>query len=325
MGQNNLPEGDRIYDLYTGVYKPQIIRIALALDVFSTMAAGPQKAEVIAQACKCEVIGMHHLLNYLTSLNILISDGEEYALSVDAATFLVQGGKAYAGDLIMDFVSSSPWESLQESIRSGQPRNIDLEVHFAEDAWIESYRSLRISSSLEMWSTIGIIPEEFRQLRMLDLACGCAIKSMVLVQQYPGVFLTCLDTPLVLNVARDLAERWGILSKIRFIPDNLLTADLGESQYDVCLLGQVTHYLTQKQNKELFSRIYKTLIPGGELVLDVPMSPTKFEETSSFLSLLLWANSGGRAYQYDEYHSWLVAAGFSTVRQHSARLLSANR
>jgi SAM-dependent methyltransferase len=323
MNQNKIPEGDRIYELYTGVYKPQIIRIALGLDVFSPLKAGPAKAEFVAQVCKCEVVGISHLLDYLTSLNILGKQEDEYSLSCEAATFLVRGKKAYAGDLIMNFVGPAPWESIRESIRSGQPQNIDMEIHFAQDAWIESYRALRIPSSLEMWTKAGIIPESSLRVRLLDLACGCAIKSMVLVQRSPNVKLTCLDTPLVLEAARDLAERWGVLSQVSFLPDNLLTADLGEAKYDVCLLGQITHYLTKQQNCELFNHIYKVLIPGGKLVLDVPIETTQLDESSSFLSLILWANSGGRAYTFGEYRSWLMEAGFISIHLLTERLLLA--
>lgn len=325
MNLMNSPEGDRIYDLYTGVYKPQIIRIALGLDVFSPLNAGPVTVEFVTRACKCNMAGVHHLLDYLTSINILEKQDEKYCLSIEAATFLVRGKKAYTGNLIMDFIGPAPWISIMESIRSGQPKNIDLEIHFAQDAWIESYRASRIPSSLEMWTNAGIIPGSSLQLHLLDLACGCGIKSMVLAHRSPNVKLTCLDTPLVLEAARDLAERWGVLSQVRLLPDNLLTVGLGEAKYDVCLLGQITHYLTKQQNCELFERIYKALVPGGKLVLDVPMEKALLNESSSFLTLILWANSGGRAYTFDEYRSWLVNSGFITIHLLSERLLLAVR
>jgi hypothetical protein len=325
MSQENIPEGDRIYDLYTGVYKPQIIRIALILDVFSPLNNGPRKAEQVAQACHCEVVGIRHLLNYLASLNVLEKHDCEYSVTPEAATFLVRGKKAYTGDLIMNFVGPNPWESIQESIRSGRPRNVDLEIHFAQDAWIESYRVSRIPSSLEMWSKAGIEPEKFTNLRILDLACGCAIKSMVLVRESTNVELTCLDSPMVLQVARDLAERWGVLSQVRFTSDDLMTADLGDAQYNACLVGQITHYLTQGQNNSLFRRVQKALMLGGKLLLDVPMESSQLDESSSFLSLLLWANSGGRAYPFEKYRSWLKASGFTSIHHLSERLLSAVR
>ena len=324
MEQTGLPEGDLIYDLYTGVYKPQIIRIALMIDVFSPLVSGPVDSETVALACNCPAVGIQRLLDYLTSVNVLEKQEEKYSLSPSASVFLVRGKKTYAGDLIMDFISSAPWESVQESIRNGKPQTIDQDIHFAQDAWIESYRKMRISSSLEMWTTVGISPKK-SQLRLLDIACGCAIKSLVLAQNYPGVHVTCLDTSLVLESARDLAERWGLSAQVHFQEGDLLSARLGEAQYDACLLGQITHYLTEQQNRNLFSRIFCALVPGGRLVLDVPMETGQLNESSSFLSLLLWANSGGRAYSLEEYRSWLKASGFSRVNQFSERLLSAVR
>lgn len=325
MEQIDFPEGDHIYELYTGAYRPHIIRIALALDVFSPLAAGPANAETVAQACKCNVEGIRRLLDYLINLKVLAKQGEAYSLSVDAATFLVRGQKAYAGDLIMHFTGTIPWESLRDSIRDGQPRIMDYEVDFAQDAWIESYRTARISSSLDMWTKVGIVPDPSTHLQILDIACGCAIKSLVLAQKSPGVQVTCLDTPLVLKSTRDLAERWGVLPQVRYMPTNLLTADLGEGQYDACLLGQVSHYLTEQQNRHLFGRICQSLVPNGKLVLDVPMGTEQPDENSSFLSLILWANSGGRAYAFEEYRSWLQDAGFLTVHQLSPRLVHAVR
>jgi SAM-dependent methyltransferase len=325
MAQTDVPEGDHIYDLYTGAYKPHIIRAALELDVFSPLATGPASAQAVAQACQCDPEGIHRLLDYLAGLKVLAKRAEEYSLSPDADSFLVRGQKAYAGDIIMHFAGSVPWDGMLASIRDGQPRVMDHEIHFAQDAWIESYRAARIPSSLEMWSKAGIVVDETTHLRILDVACGCAIKSLVLAQRSPCVQVSCLDQPLVLETARDLAERLGLLSQVKLMPDNLLTADLGQALYDACLVGQVTHYLTEKQNRDLFSRTYQALVPGGKLVLDVPMGTEQPDETGSFLSLVLWANSGGRAYTFEEYREWLLDAGFVQVSQLSPRALLALR
>ncbi len=323
MEWTDFPEGDHIYDLYTGAYKPHIIRVALALDVFSPLSAAPAGYETVAQVCHCNPEGICRLLDYLVGLKVLAKQGGQYSLLPDAATFLVRGQKAYAGDLIMHFTGTAPWDGLQESIRDGQPRLMDYEIDFAQDAWIESYRTERIPSSLEMWAKAGIVPDGSTYLRVLDIACGCAIKSFVLAQKSTGVQVTCLDQPLVLESDRDLAVRWDVLPQIKWMPDNLLTADLGEAQFDACLLGQVSHYLTEQQDINLFRRICRSLVPGGKLVLDVPMGNEQPDEASSFLSLILWANSGGRAYTFEEYRSWLQDAGFLTVHQLSPRLLLA--
>jgi ubiquinone/menaquinone biosynthesis C-methylase UbiE len=325
MKENPAPEGDHIYDLYTTNYKPQLIRIALELDVFSPLANGPASAEAVARSCRCDPAGMQHLLDYLSSLSLLEKAGNGYTLGVDAATFLVRGRKAYVGDLIMRFAGPIPFNSLGESVHTGKPKSVDRDIDFAQDAWIESFRQARIAGSLEMWARAGIVPDASTHMQILDVACGCAIKSLVLAKKTTGIRITCLDSALVLESARDLAERWGVTGQVHFLPADMLTIDLGEGKYDACLVGQITHYLTERQDRDLFARIRRALVDSGKLLLDVPMATPAVDEESSFCSLFLWANSGGRAYSFEEYSSWLMAAGFTNIVPLSERQLCATR
>ena len=213
------------------------------------------------------------------------------------------------------------WDSVLHTLRSGELAPLVTEQLHAQDAWLESYSTGRIASSREMWRTAGIDPD--LPLRILDIASGCAIKSLSLAQLASTVQVTCLDTPAVLEVARDLAGRMGILSQVTFWPENLLSVKLGEGVYEVCLLGQITHFLNEQQNRDLFQRIYTVLLPVGTLVLDVPMSTGQLKEWSSFLSLFFWASGGGAAHSFDVYRSWLEETGFGEVKQLGEHWLSA--
>jgi SAM-dependent methyltransferase len=144
-----------------------------------------------------------------------------------------------------------------------------------------------------------------------------------LAQIKPAVRITCLDTPEVLVVARDLAQRLQIISQVTYQPGDLLSADLGENYYDAALLGQITHYITETQNLDLFRRIHAALKESGILIIDCPMTTDEPAELTSLLTLFLWANSGGAAYTFDNYRDWLLVAGFQSVRQLSERWLAA--
>lgn len=178
---------------------------------------------------------------------------------------------------------------------------------------------------LEVWQAAGIKAEHDTSVRILDVACGCAIKSLALAQVSPNVRVTCLDTADVLVVARDLAERMGVESQVAFKPANLLDVDLGEDQFDAALAGQITHYLTDVQNANLFQRIYCALSPAGALVIDCPMAGDEPTESTSFLSLVLWANSGGAAHSFETYRDWLRETGFGQIKQLSERWLVATK
>ncbi|UCC87318.1 MAG: class I SAM-dependent methyltransferase [Anaerolineales bacterium] len=310
-----------VYDLFGGIFKPQIIRLALQLDVFTPLAAGSTSAEQVAQSCHCDAIGIKSLLDYLCGLQVLECHGNIYALTPTAATFLVKGRKAYVGDMILHYTDTALFDNIQQSLRSGKPSSLGED--FVQDAWLESYLPWRIPKSLEMWQAAGISTEHRENLRILDIACGCAIKSLALAQATPTVRVTCLDAADVLVVARDLAERMGVESQVAFEPANLLDASLGENQFDAILTGQITHYLTKADNASLFNRVYSALSPNGVLVVDCPMAADKPTETTSFLTLLLWANSGGAAHSFEMYRAWLSDSGFRHIKQLSQRLLVA--
>jgi ubiquinone/menaquinone biosynthesis C-methylase UbiE len=197
--------------------------------------------------------------------------------------------------------------------------------NFVQDAWMESYSAWRIPKSLEMWQAAGVKPDQEYQFRVLDLACGCGIKSMALAQAFPAIQLTCLDAQDVLDVARDLAKRLRVGSRVIFLPADLMHVDLGERVYEAALLGQITHYLTEAQNRKLFTHIYAALIDNGILVIDCPMQTGHPAETTALLNLFLWANSGGTAHSFEAYHDWLQAAGFQTIRQLSERWVLAEK
>jgi 16S rRNA G1207 methylase RsmC len=80
-----------------------------------------------------------------------------------------------------------------------------------------------------MWQSANLRPNPDSPLHILDLACGCAIKSVSLAQLSPSVHVTCLDTNAVLEVARTLAERMEVLRQVQFWPANLLTVILGKA------------------------------------------------------------------------------------------------
>lgn len=315
------PNPDLVYDLFWGVFKPQLVRLALQLDVFTPLADGPTAAEQVAQACHCDTSGMRHLLDYLCSLQVLERCGSLYALTPTTGAFLVRGQKAYAGDMILHYTGRELFDTVEQSLRSGKPSS--LGENFVQDAWLESFSPWRIPKSLEMWQAAGIDAGCAGGLRILDIACGCAVKSLALAQASLSVQVTCLDSADVLAVARDLAKRLGVESQVVFRPANLLDADLGEGQFDAALCGQITHYLTAEQNVGLFRRIYSALSPNGLLVIDCPMAQDEPTETASLLTLMLWANSGGAAHPFEKYQRWLADSGFRQVKQLGERWLAA--
>jgi SAM-dependent methyltransferase len=317
------PDSDLVYSLYSDVFKPQLVRSALLLDLFSPLADGPADADAIATARGCSAVGVHALLEYLCDLHLLERRGDAYALTPTTATFLVRGRPSYAGDWILMETGPEMWDEILQALRSGSPAH--PATPWAQDAWLESYRAPRLDESLEMWRAVGIEPGSHTRLRILDLACGCAVKSLVLAQVDSAVHVTCVDSAEVLEVTRDLAGRLGVLSQVTFRPGDLHTIDLNKESYDAALLGQITYYLTPQQNVSLFRHIHQALSPGGTLVIDVFMGSEESNEMTSMFTVVMWALTGGAIHSAADYRRWLAEAGFRWVKQLSEKWLSATK
>jgi demethylspheroidene O-methyltransferase len=320
-GLTGAPDAEFFYGLYDGAFKPQLVRIAVLLDVFTRLSGEPLDAAGLGAATGASTEGIERLADYLVAIGLLGKAQWGYSLTPSAGTFLVRTSKAYAGDVLLGFTDPDFSERVMGSLRSGQPTAL-LE-RFDQDAWVESYRTSRIAGSLDMWKAAGVAPTGHAELRILDLACGCGIKSLCLAQEERSVRVVCVDQPEVLAVTRDLAERMGVADRVELAPGDLLCVGLGEGIYDACLAGQITHYLTEAQTRDLFSRVNAALVTGGRFLIDVPMGGSQTDETAAFLSLVLWANSGGTAYTYEEYHDLLREGGFTRVRRAGERLIVA--
>jgi trans-aconitate methyltransferase len=317
------PNSNQIYGLYGGGFSGQFTRLALILDVFTPLKSGPANAEYVSTSCQTSVDGIRPLLDYLSSMKVLEynSGNQTFALTQTAATFLVRGEKAFAGDWVLANTDPVLWDKMLQTIQSGKSAGYSLP--WAQDAWLESYSSSRVAYSLELWRTVGVEASSDQPLRILDLACGCGIKTLALAQANPTVEVTCVDSDDVLDVARNLAARYEITEKTTFLPADILADDLGTETYQAALLGLITYILTAEQNSNVFRRVFQALQPGGTLVIDAIMDSDQPVEWASRATLLMNTWNGGAAHSFSDYRTWLEGVGFSKVIQHNEQLLSA--
>jgi ubiquinone/menaquinone biosynthesis C-methylase UbiE len=314
------PNSDPIYGLYDGGFLGQFTRLALLLDVFTPLSSGPAGVESVAQACNASPDGICALLNYLSSMGVIEfrPDTLTYALTSTAAAFLVRGSRSYAGDWVLANTDPALWARVLQTLRSGASAGYTMP--WAQDAWLESYSPSRIAYSLELWR---VAAEGHQPLNIIDLACGCGIKTLGFAQANPTCRVTCLDSPAVLEVARDLAKRLGVEAQVTFAPGDLLADDLGSERFDAALLGLITYILTPQQNADVFRRVFQALRPGGRLVIDAIMSTDRPAEWASRATMLMNTWNGGAAHSFSNYKTWLQQAGFGRVIEHNEQLLSA--
>jgi hypothetical protein len=82
-------------------------------------------------------------------------------------------------------------------------------------------------------------------------------------------------------------------------------------------VSAIIHQNSSEQNLELFSMVFRSLSPGGRIVIrDHVMEPdrTNPRDGAVFAVNMLLSTSGGNTYTYGEIKAGLTQAGFVDIR-----------
>ncbi len=309
------PAAEILWRLDKRIHEVAILRAALELEVWAKVAAGEDSVEQLSATEHWDHLGTRMLLDDLCSLELLAREGDRYRLVSEAKHYLLPDKPTYMGKfLLSDFC----WEGnghLADAIRTGnRPIAYSAVRTEATDIWIGAYSrrwavpATYLKNCEAMWQALDIHGHD--GLRILDLGCGPAPKSLVLALANPGVRVTLLDWERILQVARKVTAELGVDNQVTCLSGDLASVGYGRSQYDVAFLGDVTHFLSPAQNIRIFRKTYDALVDGGTLVINAIrgeyLDPTEH-------GLWFYAVSAGAAYNFQEYKDMLGRARFADI------------
>lgn len=323
-----IPKSEVIDRLNAGMYQVDVFRAALELQLWAKVAAGEDTAEQLAAAEGWDPLGTRMLLDDICTFKLLTRQDDRYQLPPEAESYLLPGKPTYMGRFLL---SEFGWEGngkLAEAIRTGRrPIGYTATTTEAIDAWIAVYaRSWAAPETyLErcdaMWQALGIQARD--GLRVLDVACGPAPKTLPLARHHSGVQVTLLDWERILKTARKVAAHLGVEKQILSLAGDLWSVAYGPGQFDVVYLGNITHFFSPEENTRLFRKVYDALASGGVIVVNSirreypdPMDPE------------LWfyaVSAGGAVYDFHEYQGMLECAGFADVGDISTQPIKASK
>ncbi len=311
-----MPAPETLDQMDAQILQVAIFRAALELQVWAKVAAGEDAADRMAASQGWDPRGTRMLLDDLAALKLLAREGDRYRLVPEAEYYLLPDKPTYMGTYLL---SEFGWEGngrLTEAIRTGRrPIGYSATTVEAADTWIGIYaRSWAAPETYlgrcdVMWQELGI--KARAGLRVLDVGCGPAPKSLALARAHKGVRVTLLDWERVLTIARQVAANLGVENQITLIPGDLWSGPYGSNQYDVVYLGSITHFFSPEDNTRLLRTAREALVQGGTLIVNAirreypdPMAPG------------LWfyaVSQGGAPYAFHEYKEMLERAGYFDV------------
>ncbi len=153
--------------------------------------------------------------------------------------------------------------------------------------------------------------------RILDLGGGSGAYSIAFAKARPEVQCEILDVPQVVPLTAEYVRQAGISAQVSLRAGDMLQEDFG-SGYDLIMLNAICHMFSEEQNRDIFRRAHRALVPNGRLVVqDFILNPDKTGPQHAVLFSLnmLVSTEAGASYSEVEYTQWMQAAGFTDVRR----------
>jgi SAM-dependent methyltransferase len=307
---------------YAWAYAPPlIIEAAIRNQVFEILQSGPKTLAETSTATGASERGLRAIMDALIGLELLTRDGaDRYALSPEAATFLVAGKPTYIGGLYKHISRQliPRWLDLAEIVRTGHPafeanqqeKGAAFFESFVSDLFGPSYPSAQTAAQV-----LGVA-KATAPVRVLDLACGSGVWSIAFAQQSPRVTVTAVDWPMVLEVTRKTAAGFGLADRYQFIAGDLAEADFGQG-HNVALLGHILHSEGREKSRNLLRKTFNALAPDGVIVIAEYLVNDDRKGPAGGLLFgvnMLVNTENGDTYSFEEIRGWLHDAGFTNAR-----------
>jgi Dimerisation domain len=217
------PSPALFFDTISAYQRTEALRAAIELDLFSLMAAGPQTATQLANACQASPRGVRILADYLTIVGFLHKHGDRYELTADTKVFLDRQSPAYLGGALRFMLAPGLKESFQHLTaavrRGGTAVSDEGTVSYDNPIWVEFARAMAPLMRMPAELLAGLVGGDPGQpLRVLDVAAGHGLFGITIADRYRQAHVTALDWPNVLAVATENARRQAFPSGTLCVP-----------------------------------------------------------------------------------------------------------
>lgn len=302
--------------LANGYAESKVLLVSNELGLFTAIGDGGKRADSLAAACGATCEGMKLLLQALVGLGLVRADAGRYWNSRLGAKYLDARSPTAVTNLLWLLNHHwSDWTGMAQAIRRGRSgwapvtktaafrRRFALAMH--ERSYVLAPRTLD-GIRLPRGAT-----------RLLDLGGGSGAYSIALAQRHPDVHVLLVDQAV--SVARRHISEAGLRDRVAVRQGDVLTAPL-DSGFDVVLLSNLLHDLSEAENRGLLRRVHGALRQGGKIVIvEYFLNPAgTLPAEAAVFSLLMYAfTPTGRSYAWKEVETWLRATGFGRFRRRS--------
>ena len=304
--------------------RTEALKAAIELEVFTAIGEGNSTVADIAKRCQTSEKGMRVLCDYLTLMEMLTKQGDQYALTLDSSVFLDKRSPAYLGSAT-EFLCSpmliEGFKHMTDAVRKGGTAVGEEGTTGPENPiWVKFARGMAAMMSMPAQLMAKLVdPSADQKLKILDIAAGHGLFGISFATQNKQAEVTAVDWKAVLEVAKENAEKAGVADRYSTIEGSAFDVDFG-SGYDLVLLTNFLHHFDPPTCETLLRKVRAALADGGRAVtLEFVPNEDRVTppEVAQFSMVMLVGTPSGDAYTFAELERMFANAGFSRSTFHA--------
>lgn len=314
------PTPQLFFETLNAYQRTEALKTAIELDVFTAIAEGTRTTEVLARRCAASERGIRILCDYLVVIGFLTKHETSYHLTPDTAIFLDRRSPAYVGTAVRFLASQTHTDSfknLTAAVRKGSTVTDGGGMFTADNPiWVDFARGMAPLMTLPAELIAELVDAESGQrCKVLDIAAGSGLYGIAIAKRNPNAEIIAVDSPSVLEVARENAQAAGVIGRYDTIPGSAFEVDFGNG-YDIALITNFLHAFDAATNVKLLQKVYAALKPGGRAVTleFVPNEDRVSPPVAASFGLTMLVNTeAGDTHTPSELKEMYRTAGFSST------------
>ena len=292
-----------------------LLGAAVREGLIGAVAGRARPADDVAVDLGMDERAAYVVLSALAELGILEEGPDGFRLLEEhRGPLLDPGHPDFVGQSVVHrFELIGSWGRIPEILRTGRPVEDRTAPDFGgTETFISAMRrGARPGAGAVAEAVLARLPDG---ARILDVGGGPGTNAEAFVQlgHARGVSggeprVTVFDRPEVIEIMRETLQRSGIETAAgdmnEWLPDG---------PYDAVYFGNTSHMYGPEENRALFARMRRSLVPGGLLVVREFVRDLG-EDAALFAANMLVLTPRGGTYTAEEYERWLLDAGFGAV------------
>ncbi len=299
-----------------GFMKSRIVLTGAELDLFTRIHRGSDTAEAIAQENRLDTRAVTRLLDALAVYGLLTKENGGYQLTPEGM-FLSSDHPESTLPMVLHMNELwDTWSHLTDTVVQGKnPARIprSQKGNKALSAFIGAMNVVGRGLSKEIAAALDL--SSYRKL--LDIGGASGTYTIAFLEKNPEMRSVIFDLKQVLPMAEAPLAEAGILDRVELTGGDFYVDELPKG-CDLALLSAIIHQNSPEQNRDLYRKIHRAILPGGMLMIRdhiMDESRTWPPAGAIFALNMLVGTDGGDTYTFREVQEGLESAGFTGIRQ----------